>query len=142
MADVVDIMERVGIDPKLTPDVILPSQFLAGARRDSETSAEKALMLAVLEDGIRCFQKYFTSTHSQSQLLARQAEEWIQRDDWDWPFSFNNVCEALGIDPEALRSSLLAWKERRSGKHSTGEPKDPARIYHLHMRMRPRHRPL
>ncbi len=35
------------------PDVVLPVQFFEGARRDSQASGEKALMLAVLEDGIR-----------------------------------------------------------------------------------------
>ena len=34
-----------------TPDIILPEQFFSGARRDSYISGEKALMLAVLEDG-------------------------------------------------------------------------------------------
>ena len=40
------------------PDIVLPEQFFEGARRDSYISGEKALMLAVLEDGIRCFQEH------------------------------------------------------------------------------------
>src|SRR5207245_1664122 len=81
------------------PDVVLPEQFFEGARRDSQASGEKALMLAVLEDGIRCFQEHLRNPRSNPRLLSQQAEAWIRAIDYDWPFSFNNVCETLGIDP-------------------------------------------
>src|SRR5215468_3981998 len=38
---------------------------------------------------------------------AEMAEAWIAAVDREWPFSFQNVCEALGIDPDALRAALL-----------------------------------
>ena len=95
------------------PDIVLPEQFFEGARRDSYISGEKALMLAVLEDGIRCFQEHLRNARSNPRLLSQQAEEWIRAVDYEWPFSFNNVCETLGIDPDALRSSLLGWKAKR-----------------------------
>src|SRR5439155_428265 len=84
------------------PDVVLPEQFFEGARRDSQASGEKALMLAVLEDGIRCFQEHLRNPRSNPRLLSQQAEAWIRAVDYEWPFSFNNVCETLGIDPSAL----------------------------------------
>src|SRR5262245_32024706 len=40
------------------PEIVLPEQLQQGFRRDSYLSGEKALMLAVLEDGIRCFQEH------------------------------------------------------------------------------------
>src|SRR5438067_5513874 len=95
------------------PDIILPEQFVEGVRTDSYVSGEKALMLAVLEDGIRCFQEHLRNPRSNPRLLSRQAEEWIRAVDYEWPFSFNNVCETLGIDPSALRAALLAWKATR-----------------------------
>ena len=33
--------------------------------------------------------------------------------DYEWPFSFQNVCETLGINPESLRGTLLGWKAKR-----------------------------
>jgi len=94
----------------LGPDVILPQQFFEGPRGDSDFSPEKALMLAILEDAIRCFQEYFRTTRARPRMLSRQAERWIRTRDWNWPFSFNNVCEALGIDPDCMRDVLLRMK--------------------------------
>jgi hypothetical protein len=39
----------------------------------------------------------------------RAAREWLRADDFDWPFSFVNVCNALGCDPQVLRRSLAKW---------------------------------
>lgn len=118
-----------------SPEIVLPEQLLQGARRDSANSGEKALMLAVLEDGIRCFQGHLTNERSNPKLLARQAEDWIMADDWDWPFSFNNVCEHLCIDPEALRASLLAWRRANPVADATGRVTPPQKkVYRLHLR--------
>ncbi len=118
------------------PDIILPEQFVEGVRSDSYVSGEKALMLAVLEDGIRCFQEHLRNPRSNPRLLSRQAEEWIRAVDYDWPFSFNNVCETLGIDPSALRTTLLSWKVQRLAEAgSTGVPTPHAKkVYRLHLR--------
>jgi len=118
------------------PDIVLPEQFFEGARRDSYISGEKALMLAVLEDGIRCFQEHLRNPRSNPRLLSREAEDWIRAVDYDWPFSFNNVCETLGIDPSALRAALLAWKAKRLAEHETRGMPTPAakKVYRLHLR--------
>jgi len=118
------------------PDIVLPEQFFEGARRDSQASGEKALMLAVLEDGIRCFQEHLRNPRSNPRLLSQQAEAWIRAVDYDWPFSFNNVCETLGIDPGALRDALLDWKAKRlTERDSQGGPTPAAKkVYRLHLR--------
>jgi hypothetical protein len=118
------------------PDIVLPEQFFEGARRDSYVSGEKALMLAVLEDGIRCFQEHLRNPRSNPRLLSEQAEAWIRAIDYDWPFSFNNVCETLGIDPSALRAALLAWKAQRLAERTEHGMPTPAakKVYRLHLR--------
>jgi len=118
------------------PDIVLPEQFFEGARRDSYISGEKALMLAVLEDGIRCFQEHLRNPRSNPRLLSEQAETWIRAIDYEWPFSFNNVCETLGIDPSALRTALLTWKAKRlAERDSCIEPTPTAKkVYRLHLR--------
>ena len=62
------------------PDVILPEQFYDGQRGMDYVSGERALMLAVLEDGIRCFQEHLRNPRVRPRLLARQAERWIRSD--------------------------------------------------------------
>ena len=118
------------------PEIVLPDQLHQGYRRDSYLSGEKALMLAVLEDGIRCFQEHLTNPRSNPRLLSKQAEEWIRAVDYEWPFSFNNVCETLGIDPEALREKLLTWKGARLAATGTADSPTPTdkKVYRLHLR--------
>src|SRR5262245_62569282 len=119
------------------PEVVLPDQLQQGYRRDSYISGEKALMLAVLEDGIRCFQEHLTNPRSNPRLLSKQAEDWIRAVDYEWPFSFNNVCETLGIDPDALREKLVAWKQKRLANVDTtsGQPMAAeSKVYRLHLR--------
>src|SRR5262245_33870738 len=88
---------------QLVPVVVLPAQLPWGFRRDSQTSGPLALRLAVLEDAIRCL-----LAPGGPRRLARDAEDWIRADDHEWPMSFHNVCEALGIEPGKLREALLA----------------------------------
>ena len=115
-------------------DVILPEQFFEGARRDSYISGEKALMLAVLEDGIRCFQEHLRNPRSNPRLLSQQAEQWIRAVDYEWPFSFQNVCETLGINPESLRGALLGWKAKRLAALEAGTAPLAKKVYRLHLR--------
>ena len=116
------------------PDVVLPEQFFEGARRDSYISGEKALMLAVLEDGIRCFQEHLRNPRSNPRLLSQQAEQWIRAVDYEWPFSFQNVCETLGINPESLRGALLGWKAKRLAALEAGTAPLAKKVYRLHLR--------
>ncbi|MEW6269615.1 MAG: hypothetical protein AB1689_10000 [Thermodesulfobacteriota bacterium] len=117
------------------PDVILPEQFYDQRSGSEQVSGEKALMLAVLEDGIRCFQEHLKNPRVRPRLLARQAEKWIRSSDWDWPFSFNNVCESLSLNPECLRSRLLA--PRPTGEAPPKPRPSSHRVYRLTPRVKP-----
>ena len=81
----------------------------------AERQAERDLMLAVLEDGIACFQGYLSKPSRTNEKLFLEAEEWISSTDDD-VFSFNNVCETLGLDPDALRTGLRRWQVEKIHK--------------------------
>ncbi len=117
------------------PDVILPEQFYDQRPGMEHVSGEKALMLAVLEDGIRCFQEHLKNPRVRPRLLARQAEKWIRSSDWDWPFSFNNVCESLSLNPDCLRSRLL--EPRPEGEPAPKPRPSSHRVYRLTPRVKP-----
>lgn len=121
------------------PDFVLPEQIIEGYRNDSYLSGEKALMLAVLEDGIRCFQEHLRNPRYNPRLLSQEAEEWIRADDWDWPFSFCNVCDNLGLNPEALREALLRWKAQRLAATEHNGHATPRKVYRLHLRTKRAH---
>ena len=95
------------------PDTLLPEQFLDTFRRKLHLEPEKKLMLAVLEDAIACYQKYVTARDGKGKLLFQETEEWIVDENGDWLFSFANVCETLGFDPNYMRRGLLEWKARK-----------------------------
>ncbi len=88
-------------------DAVLPAQVSGGVRWDADTSGPRALMLAVLEDAVRCIENGRWQRRFGARRLAAEAEAWVRSDRADWPFSFLNVCEALGIDVDAIRSRLL-----------------------------------
>ena len=95
------------------PDSVLPAQF-EPVRRAVGAAGERALMLAVLEDAIRCLQEHSRGARAEPRRLAREAEAWI-RSNVERPFSFVSVCEELDIPARALRTALLAWRGRARG---------------------------
>ena len=43
---------------------------------------------------------------------GKAPEEWIEDADRTWLFSFQNICDVLGLDADYLRRGLRVWKER------------------------------
>ncbi|MBF6568684.1 MAG: hypothetical protein IVW54_07395 [Candidatus Binataceae bacterium] len=96
-----------------TPEVLTPEQYYDERRDDSALRPVKRLMMAVLEDALRCFQNNSATRSGPRQRLFAEAEEWLCADESDGPFSFNTVCETLGIEPQYLRGGLRQWREEQ-----------------------------
>ena len=108
----------------LSPDLTLPEQYFARQRNDDGMGAEKALMYAVLKDGIRCFYKHVGATRRKFRKMSAEAEEWLQDDNWDYAFSFQVICDTLGIDAGCLRTRLMEWKATElARREQTGDTK-------------------
>ncbi len=99
--------------PLMCPEAVLPEQFYQMTKGSLATTGPRALMVAILEDALLCFQKAVGASGKRSERLAREAEEWIFSEEEQWLFSFRNVCAALGIDAQYLRRGLLQWRRRR-----------------------------
>ena len=95
---------------------MLPSQFLL-PDENGVSGGERKLMAALLSDGIEAY-----IHQAVSQLMERDnplrksrakldACEWVEAKDESYVFSFDNVCECLGIDPEYLRIGLYRYIE-------------------------------
>jgi len=95
-----------------TPDSLVPSQFFDRLRRNTEHYGERRLMVAVLEDALDVYRKRCGSRDRRSQELFHDAELWINADERDWLFSFENICTVLDIDPDYIRRGLRDWKTR------------------------------
>jgi hypothetical protein len=90
---------------------------------------EERLMLAVLQDAVDCFQEHVLAQYIWEKKLFQDAEDWIFDENTDWPFSFQNICETLQLNPDYIRRGLLVWKEAKRKAHSadtngsvTGQP--------------------
>jgi hypothetical protein len=68
-------------------------------------------MLAILQDAVECFQKYAFAGGNKKKGLFKDREDWILKNDYEWVFSFVNVCETFGINPHYLRRGLSRWKQ-------------------------------
>jgi hypothetical protein len=99
------------------PDTLLPEQFftLLGRR---PLQGEKRLLLAMLEDAVHCFQTYLLARKPHERRLFQEAEEWIESRDAQWYFSFENICDILGIHPGRLRDALKQWKVDQISLHA------------------------
>jgi hypothetical protein len=42
-----------------------------------------------------------------------ETSAWFDEDDFQWPYSFANLCVALGLDRVAVRTALRRQRERR-----------------------------
>lgn len=110
--------ERSYVDENATvaslfePDTVASAQYFDTFQRKTSKEPENRLLLAVLEDAIHCFQDNVLAENGKSKKLFNDAEEWILKERADWIFSFRNVCELLGIDPEYLRAGLKRWKQQ------------------------------
>lgn len=82
-----------------------PQQFDILSRA-GPAAAERALMRAVLADAIQCLAGE-TGPLRERALLASDARAWVEDDDQHWPFSFPNLCDALGFSAGTLRVRLL-----------------------------------
>ena len=96
---------------------IVPAQMSVGAQWNGDTSGPRALMLAVLEDALQCIERGRRRRRFHARRLAAEAEAWVRSDRRDWLFSFLNVCDVLGFDPDAIRQRLLATRNNTPDAH-------------------------
>jgi hypothetical protein len=116
---------------------ILPSQYydLSGGHR---LTGEQRLMLALLADAINVYQQGVLSRNTRKRLLFVDAERWITAGAKSHhAFSFDTVCDALGINSGMLRRRMLTWKHelRRSVAPHAATP-------HLRLKITPRNKHL
>lgn len=86
-------------------DLLRLTSLGGGEPRSAQYTGTKALMLAILEDGIRSYL-------SPVGRIRSEAEYWVTAGRQRSPFSFVVVCETLGLEPEAVRAALERLRAR------------------------------
>jgi len=110
-----DITAEEKIAELFQPDSLLPTQFFDRMRRSVTFDGERRLMIAILEDAVDVYRKQACAADRKRRQLFDDAEAWIESSERRWVFSFENICDVLGLEAEYLRKGLRAWKQRMGG---------------------------
>ena len=94
-------------------DIVVSETSLEGDRR-----GEEKLMVAVLEDASKCFQKYALGHDHWEKRLFQEVEDWILKKNSEWLYSFGNICETLQLNADYIRKGLRVWKEAKRKSYS------------------------
>jgi hypothetical protein len=100
-------------------DIVVSETSLEGDRR-----GEEKLMVAVLEDAIKCFQKYALGHDHWEKRLFQEVEDWILKKNSEWLYSFGNICETLQLNADYIRKGLRVWKEAKRKSYSIEDQRE------------------
>ena len=103
-------------------DPMTSTDYFDSLKRTLPIESEKRLMLAVLQDAVECYQKYLVARRGKDKNLFSEAEAWILEQDNRSAFSFDNVCDSLGLAPNYVRAGLLKTKDRLLTRRHEHEP--------------------
>lgn len=97
--------------------VVLPAQYLPKRTAGPQAEPQRRLMAAVLQavvDDCRGGSAYRQAVGwaEGDTRRAQKAVAYVASTDRGWPFSFENLCDALGLDVRRLRDDLTAGETR------------------------------
>ena len=95
----VEFVEEVRLQADVVDANWMAMPMGGGEPRGQGHTGIKALMLAILEDALRCY-------WSPVDRIRSEAEYWAANTRRDSPFCFPTVCEMLGLDAEAVRRAM------------------------------------
>jgi hypothetical protein len=95
------------------PSCLTPAQYYPSPA----ASPYQRLLLAILEDAIRCFQRTVAVRKGPRRALFRETEEWLFNSNGIAFLSCPMVCESLGINSVHLRRYLREWQLRVNAGH-------------------------
>lgn len=90
------------------------------ATTEPSRDPENRLMLAVLEEALVTFQRGLNSPVPERRKRFFEVDRWVAERDSDWPFSFENICQTLQIDPDYIRAGLRTLKCQSLLAHPRG----------------------
>ena len=105
----------------------LPEQFFDTRISLASVCPETALMYAVLEDALLCFQEEFAGSPHEQRFSAQEATRWFFSDDQHSPYSFVTICAWLGLDAQDIRSKLKYLEQDIRGKRYLAKRRSIAR---------------
>jgi len=80
---------------------------------------ERRLMLSVLRDALGIFRKDARAGDRSGRRRFAEAERWFASNEHEWPFSFVNICDELGLDAPGIRARLWRWRAAQTRREPT-----------------------
>jgi hypothetical protein len=112
MVDPLAEQAEASVHNLFSPDVLLPAQFY-GDRTTTQLSGERALQWAVFADGIESYRRLARGRSRAAKRELARLRVWVMRSDWNWLYSFVNLCTTFGFDPNAVRQALTRIEQDR-----------------------------
>jgi hypothetical protein len=88
--------------------MIKPNLSDESVKAVASSRPEVALAKGVLVQARQDLRRFRNAQDGLGREIYADAYGWIASNDLWWPYSFLNVCELLGLTPEALRGELLS----------------------------------
>lgn len=86
---------------------ILPEQHFGDTGEGSPLRGIKGLLIAILEDAIVCLEGA-KSRSAKSRMAAIETQRWVRSTDTSYAFSFESICDVLGLEVDRMRQKMLA----------------------------------
>ena len=88
--------------------ILMPAQYADLVRRNHTLEGEMKLLMAVLEDAIRCYLRNVDAQAGERRREFIEVRSWFESTVAGPAgiFSFENLCEALGIEPHRLLARI------------------------------------
>jgi hypothetical protein len=101
-----------------TDDPVLRFEYYA-MRTHNVLDGERALMFAVLVDALDTYVKTRSAKGHRKRAEFNEVDNWIRSRSTGSPFAFENICDSLGLNPDALRCSLksVRFSEQNAIRH-------------------------
>jgi hypothetical protein len=110
------------VEKSLDAGILMPAQFADLIRRNNAIEGEMKLLMAVLEDAIRCYLRNVETDERQHRREFIEVANWFRGKEGRGPagiFSFESLCDALGLDPHRLlaRLGIMTIRDLPSRRH-------------------------
>lgn len=102
------------------PDIIVPKE-LSRERPKGLGGGERRLMAALLSDGVEAFISYYSRSAEVALDERPEIVDWVMTRDYSYVFSFDVVCESLGLSPDYVRSGLINYVQALQEHRQAGE---------------------
>ena len=120
--DILEFARNDTIGALFEPDT-LASQRYQSLFQSRQISPEKRLILAILDDAVQSFIETMRPRSPKERREFEEAQMWIMEANSEWIFSFESICNQLGLDPDYLRGGLQKLKIEASHAPRSRRPR-------------------